>query len=494
MLSNVLEGSVLFVYGASLLFLFVYSLSQLHLTWSYVKKAQPKATEEENKSFLPFVTVQLPVYNEANVVDRLIRKTAEIQYPRHLMEIQVLDDSNDETSQVIEDTIKTLDTDIQISHIRRAERTGFKAGALKYGMQYMKGSLIAIFDADFLPEPDFLEKTVPHFQNEQIGVVQTRWGHLNKEYSLLTKAQAFGLDAHFTVEQLGRNTEGCFISFNGTAGVWRKNCIEDAGGWHSDTLTEDLDLSYRAQLKGWKFLFLEDVVSPAELPITMGAFKSQQYRWNKGAAETHLKIWRDVWNSPLRPKIKFHAMIQLLKGFGFVASFLLTIVSVPMLYYRAQASPAADIMMQIFSFTLVCVVILTAFYYVSLLRIKPEKRNRMKYFFARFPSFIAISMATSLHNTVAVLEGYLGIKTPFVRTPKFNVVGNANSKQTLSISFKEVSWLTFFEGVLALYFLVAAVMGVLYNVYSFVPFHALMFIGYLFMFLYTFRSTEPATA
>lgn len=495
MLSNVLEAFVLVVYGGSLLFLFVYSISQLHLTWAYLKK--PKVTipsGENQESFAPFVTVQLPVYNEANVVARLIKQTAAISYPRDLFEIQILDDSDDDTSRVIRETIAELDSDIQIHHIQRTERTGFKAGALKYGMKSIKGELIAIFDADFLPEMDFLEKTVAEFKNPKIGVVQTRWGHLNKEYSVLTKAQAFGLDAHFTVEQLGRNNEKCFISFNGTAGIWRKTCIEDAGGWQSDTLTEDLDLSYRAQLKGWEFVFMEDVVSPAELPITMSAFKSQQYRWNKGAAETHLKIWREVWNSSLEPKVKFHAMIQLLKGFGFVASFLLTIVSVPMLYYRTISSPAASLMLQVFSFTLVCVLILTAFYYVSLTRIEPEKRTRLKYFFTRFPGFIAISMATSLHNTVAVMEGYLGIKTPFIRTPKFNVLDQGKAKRAFAISVKDVSWLTLFEGLLAIYFLLAAAMGIFNSVYSFVPFHLLMFTGYLFMFLYAFRSNEPTVA
>jgi len=489
MLSNFLEVLVLVVYSGSLLFLFVYSLVQLHLTWSYVKKGRVQQSDSlPSPENWPLVTIQLPIFNEPEVAARLIKQTADIRYPGNRLEIQVLDDSTDHTPQVVQETIKSLTTDISIKHIQRPSRKGFKAGALSYGLQTAMGELIAIFDADFMPGKDFLEKTVPHFNNAGIGVVQTRWGHLNQDYSLLTRTQAFGLDAHFTVEQRGRNLEGCFVSFNGTAGIWRKQCIDEAGGWQSDTLTEDLDLSYRAQLKGWRFVFLEDVVSPAELPITMGAYKSQQYRWNKGAAETHMKIWKEVTRAPLKLKVKFHALIQLMKGFGFVASFLLSIASVPIIYFGAH-SQGTKTMMHILSFTLICILILTAFYYASLQKIKPVKRERRNYFLRRFPSFIAISMATACHNSMAVMEGYLGIKSPFVRTPKFNVVGTRKSKR-LSVSFQQVSWLTLLEGLLAIYFAIAVYMGIQWGQYTFVPFHLLMFAGYFFLFTYTFRSTE----
>lgn len=238
----------------------------------------------------PLVTVQLPIYNELYVVERLIDAVCLFEYPKNRLEIQVLDDSTDETVSIIAQKVRLYKAQgFDIQHIRRSSRDGFKAGALAYGLTAAKGEFIAIFDADFIPHPDFLTTTIPHFENATVGVVQTRWVHLNESYSLITQLQAFGLDGHFIVEQGGRNAAGHFINFNGTAGVWRKSCILDAGGWSAQTLTEDLDLSYRAQLRGWQFVYLENVETPAELPATMPALKSQQYRWMKGAPNAPAK-------------------------------------------------------------------------------------------------------------------------------------------------------------------------------------------------------------
>ena len=259
----------------------------------------------------PKVTVQLPVYNELYVIERLINTVCEFDYPKDLFEIQVLDDSTDETVNIIAAKIKEkLLEGFDIHHVRRPKRVGYKAGALKYGNEIAKGDFIAIFDADFIPSMDFLKKTIPYFHDENIGVVQTRWGHINKDYSLLTRLQAFGLDAHFTIEQSGRSSGDHFINFNGTAGVWRLDCINDAGGWQADTLTEDIDLSYRAQEKGWKFKYLEDFESPAELPVAMSALKSQQYRWTKGAAECSVKNLKLIFNSKnVSSRSKFHGCL-----------------------------------------------------------------------------------------------------------------------------------------------------------------------------------------
>lgn len=487
MYNEAFEVLVLSVYVLSLVFLVVYGLGQLHLTLAYLKKpkapkiGQPDLLAEED---LPFVSIQLPVYNEKTVITRLLESMAAIDYPRDRFEVQLLDDSTDDSYEIAKEVIKTLPRDLKIDHIRRSDRSGFKAGALKHGMESVKGEFITIFDADFLPQPDFLRETLPQFQNPEIGVVQTRWGHLNQEFSLLTSTQAFGLDAHFTVEQRGRNLENCFVSFNGTAGVWRKQCIEEAGGWQSDTLTEDLDLSYRAQLKGWKFMFLEDVVSPAELPITVEAYKSQQYRWNKGAAETHKKVWKDVWSSALPAKIKFHALLQLSKGFGFVASFLLTVVSVPVLYLKS-GHDNVEWILSVMSFSLVCVPILILFYYSSLGKLFSSRLKRFKYFATRFPTFMAISLGTSLHNTLAVIEGYIGFKTPFVRTPKFNIRTGSNQKLDLSLPIRNVSWLTFIEGALSIYFALAAGYAFKVSEFTFLPFHLLLAFGYAFIFVYS---------
>ncbi|EDO26837.1 predicted protein, partial [Nematostella vectensis] len=257
---------------------------------------------------IPFITIQLPVYNELYVMERLLNNIVNIEYPKDKLEIQVLDDSTDESVISTAKQIERLQkTGIDIKHIQRENRIGFKAGALKEGLEKAKGEFIAIFDADFLPEKDWLLKTVPYFKNPEIGVVQTRWGHINRNYSTLTKIQAFALDAHFTLEQVGRNSQGHFINFNGTAGIWRKECIYDAGNWEGDTLTEDLDLSYRAQLKKWKFKYLENVVTPAELPVIISAARSQQFRWNKGGAENFQKMLKKIITSnTISFKTKIH--------------------------------------------------------------------------------------------------------------------------------------------------------------------------------------------
>lgn len=479
MLFKTLELITIIVYSSAILYLFVFSLSQIHLTWAYINKRKKENRASFSCSHKPKVTIQLPLFNEPTVAQRLLEQVVKIQYPFELLEIQVLDDSTDETSDLITNVIAQLPVNLNIKHIQRANRMGFKAGALKEGLKTAEGELVAIFDADFLPQPDFLVKTVGFFINENLGVVQTKWGHLNEDYSLLTKTQAFGLDAHFSVEQKGRNVEDCFISFNGTAGIWRKNCIEDAGGWQSDTLTEDLDLSFRAQLRGWKFLFLEDVISPAELPITVAAYKSQQYRWNKGAAETHVKLWKKVKRSSIPFKIKAHALMQLFKGLGFIASFVLTITSIPILYFKSTGS-ITNTSMQVLSFSLLCIVALVMFYLASAISHKNSRKRGLIKFIKEFPSFIALSLGTTLHNALAVIEGYIGIKTPFVRTPKFNI-----SNENKVVALGNITWLTFIEGVLAVYFVFGVFLSFKLFDFTFLPFHILLFLGYGYFFMYS---------
>jgi len=320
----------------------MYAIAQLNLLFNYLKarKKEDNAVKFDfnDPSEIPFVTIQLPVYNELYVMERLLKNISKLEYPREKLEIQVLDDSTDESLVTTAEQIKIIqEKGIDIQHIRRSNRKGFKAGALKEGLKTAKGEFIAIFDADFLPKSNWLYQTVPYFKNPKIGVVQTRWGHINRNYSTLTKIQAFALDAHFTLEQVGRNSEGHFINFNGTAGVWRKECIYDAGNWEGDTLTEDLDLSYRAQLKNWKFKYLVNVETPAELPVVISAARSQQFRWNKGGAENFQKMMRRVISSeniPIRTKV--HSLLHLLNSSMFTCILLVAVLSIPMLYIKNE--------------------------------------------------------------------------------------------------------------------------------------------------------------
>ncbi len=320
---NIILIILIVLYIIPIAFIALYSFAQLHLLSVYLKnKKNVISAKPEIKEF-PMVTVQLPIYNELYVIERLIDRVCEFDYPLDRLEIQVIDDSTDETLDIVAKRIATHQANgIDIKQVFRKDRVGYKAGALAKANITAKGEFLAIFDADFIPRRDFLIETIPYFVDSKIGVVQTRWDHLNLNYSILTKVQGFALDAHFSVEQTGRNILDHFINFNGTAGVWRKTCIDDAGGWQPDTLTEDLDLSYRAQLKGWKFKYLAHIESPAELPVTMTAIKSQQFRWTKGAAEVSKKLILKVLKSNVPLSTKFHAFFHLLNSTVYIPIFL----------------------------------------------------------------------------------------------------------------------------------------------------------------------------
>lgn len=475
---------ILFIYFVCLLFIFVFSLAQLHLALVYLRSLQKKKamhTPVLQLDTAPVVTVQLPVYNERYVAERLLNAVARLQYFSGKLQVQVLDDSSDETVQIIAQKVKELrKKGLDITHVRRTSRTGFKAGALQYGLGQARGEFIAIFDADFLPEKDFLLKTLPHFSNERYGVVQARWGHINQWFSLLTRLQAFGLDAHFTIEQTGRNRANSFINFNGTAGVWRKSCIEDAGGWHYDTLTEDLDLSYRAQLKGWQFIYLEDVVAPAELPVLMPAIKSQQYRWNKGAAESARKHLFSVLKAPVKLVNKIHAVFHLLNSSVFLFLLLGAVFSVPALFIKKQL-PQTAIFIDAGSVFVIGFLGTGFFYWIAARQTVPEKTWR--YFLLHYPAFLVISMGLSLHNGLAVLEGWLGFKTPFVRTPKFNIQGLKGSWKGNVYINQKITWVNIAEALLAIYFTGGLVAGFMLKDGGLLLFHAMLATGFASIFV-----------
>jgi cellulose synthase/poly-beta-1,6-N-acetylglucosamine synthase-like glycosyltransferase len=490
-----MELFILIIYAIPLVFIFSYSLVQLSLIINYLGKKQLSningwRSDYQRSAFrlsienIPLVTIQLPIYNELYVVERLIDAVAAFDYPKERFEIQVLDDSTDETVEIIAKKVKEIQAHgIDIQHIRRESRIGFKAGALAYGLKICKGEFIAIFDADFVPPKDFLQKTIPHFASPKVGVVQTRWQHLNENYSLLTQLQAFGLDAHFTIEQGGRNAENHFINFNGTAGIWRKTTIEDAGGWSADTLTEDLDLSYRAQMRDWKFVYLENVTCPAELPVTMSAVKSQQYRWTKGAAECVIKNLRKLLiDRHLSVSTRLHGFYHLMNSAVFVAIFFLSILSLPVIFITSKSGDY-DKFFRFMALFQVSWVILGTFYWISF------KKSGLGFFefLKRFILFLLFMMGLSFHNTIAVVEGWLGRKTPFVRTPKFNVNKQSDSWQGNKYLAKSIGKSTWIEFLLMLYFIVILVIEIQLKNFGLVPFHLMLIVGYGSVLFYTFR-------
>ncbi|MEO8681963.1 MAG: cellulose synthase family protein, partial [Vicinamibacterales bacterium] len=329
------ETIILALYFFVLLILAVYGWHRYYLVYVYMKHKHEQPVPLFTLDPLPVVTIQLPLYNEMYVVDRLVDAVCAIDYPRELLEIQVLDDSTDETTQIAELAVRRhAMRGVDIKCIHREDRTGYKAGALEAGLKVCRGEFVAIFDADFIPKPDFLMKSVHYFSNPKVAMVQARWGHINEDYSLLTKIQSVLLDAHFVLEHGSRNRGGCFFNFNGTAGIWRAAAIADGGGWQHDTLTEDLDLSYRTQLRGWQFVFLQDHVAPAELPVEMNAFKSQQHRWAKGSIQTFLKLMPRILRSDQPFHVKAEAFFHLSANFNYPLMCVLSVLMAPSMIIR----------------------------------------------------------------------------------------------------------------------------------------------------------------
>lgn len=494
----ILETIIIAIYSISLLLIFVYALAQLNLLFNYLSASKKKAGNEPkfnlvNAHEVPFVTIQLPVYNEMYVMEQLLDNIAKIDYPSDKLEIQVLDDSTDETVLSTRKHVERLQqTGLDIKHMTRTNRTGFKAGALKEGLKVAKGEFIAIFDSDFLPKPDWLKQTVPYFKDERIGVVQTRWGHINRDYSLLTKVQAFALDVHFTLEQVGRNSKNHFINFNGTAGIWRKSCIIDAGNWEGDTLTEDLDLSYRAQLKNWKFKYLEDVETPAELPIIISAARSQQFRWNKGGAENFQKMLGRVLKShSISLKTKIHGLLHLLNSTMFLNVLVVGVLSIPILYIK-NLNPHWRTYFHLSGFFVLSSVIFFICYWFMYSKIYGKGFKHFVRYTGMFFTFFSIAMGFSLHNSIAVLEGHLGKKSEFVRTPKFNINHFKNHWKTNKYINKNISRHVVFEGLLMLYFgfglYSAFVVGSQGGDFGFFPFHLMLFIGFAYVFFKSLTS------
>ncbi len=482
MLLQVFEYLVLGLYGLALVLIVIYSLGQLHLILTFLRnrKSYESIPPLEGDQDLPFVTIQLPIYNELYVVERLLDSMAELDYPRDRYEVQLLDDSTDETVEVAAKRIAELQAQgLQVHHIRRPERTGFKAGALEYGLDLAKGDYIAIFDADFLPKPNFLRATLANFTDPKIGVVQARWEHINQNYSIFTEAQAFHLDAHFTVEQFSRDVGGFFMNFNGTAGVWRKECIMDAGGWEHDTLTEDLDLSYRAQLKGWKFRYVDEIGAPAELPAEMGAIKSQQYRWMKGGAEVARKMLVQLWRSKATLSRKLHGTMHLLSSSVFILVLLLGATSVPLLWIKHEIFMGkVDFLLVPVAALLCSFIILASLYLATFWRREGDWEKGIKRFLLHYIPFLSISMGLSLHNTRAVLQGFRGKKTPFIRTPKFALQKRSDKWNHVKYKSRKIEPSVYAELFMAVYFCLGVVLAFRFQDFSILPFMLMEMLGF----------------
>lgn len=484
--STIFAYSLLGLYAIILTLFLIYGFFQFYFSFITLKHNKNQQNDTiKDSSFsadkLPKVTIQLPIFNEAFVSQRLIDQVLKINYPKELLEIQILDDSTDETSTIIKQHIKNLNSNI--SYLHRQNRKGFKAGALKEGLKQAKGEFIAIFDADFMPNKDFFKKTIPSMiENSNIGMVQTRWGHLNRNENLLTKLQAFALDGHFKNEQIGRSKSHLFFNFNGTAGIWRKTCIEDAGNWSFDTLTEDLDLSYRAQIKKWKFVYLNEVVSPAELPVTMHALKAQQFRWIKGGAQCFIKNGRKLLKSKATLKQKIHGLFHLFNSTIFLLLTLLGILSIPVMF-ALKTHPELLPLLRYGSIFIVTTFLLAIYYWTSFETKKKNMLQKISDFVFTFIAFVSISLGIAINNTKGIIEAYRNQKSDFIRTPKFNNQQKAFKKY----SNIKLTPIVYFEFSYLVYLYFAIFYAINTGIHALLPFLFLFTFGLSYVFYHTLK-------
>ncbi|HTM26339.1 MAG TPA: cellulose synthase family protein [Vicinamibacterales bacterium] len=469
------ETLVLVLYFFVLSVLAIYGAHRTYLVYLYTKNRGKAPAQPAPLATLPRVTIQLPIYNEMYVADRLVDTVCEMDYPRDLLEIQVLDDSTDETREIADLAVRRhAARGFDIHYLHRVDRTGYKAGALEAGLKVAKSDYIAIFDADFIPPKDFLRRTLPHFGDPRVGMVQARWGHINQDYSLLTKIQSILLDAHFVLEHGGRNRAGCFFNFNGTAGVWRRQAIESAGGWQHDTLTEDLDLSYRAQLVGWKFVFLPDLVSPAEVPVEMNSFKSQQHRWAKGSIQTCMKLLPRILRSNQPLGVKAEAFFHLTANFNYLLMSLLSILMFPAMYVRYNMGWTEMLVIDLPVFA-AATLSFCNFYLLAQRELYPDWRARLKY----LPFLMSIGIGLCVNNTRAVLEAMFRKESEFARTPKYGIERDsdewAGKKYHQTVAVQPI-----IELGLGLYFTATVFYALIDQIYGTVPFLMLFQIGFLY--------------
>jgi cellulose synthase/poly-beta-1,6-N-acetylglucosamine synthase-like glycosyltransferase len=470
---NAFDLTIMLPYFAVLVVLAAYGSHRYWLVYNFFKHRHVEPGPPPEVSEWPKVTIQLPIFNERYVIDRLVEAVVGLEYPRDKLEIQVLDDSTDETTEVARACVERYQAlGLDIHYLHRDNREGFKAGALGEGMKTATGEFIAIFDADFQPHADFLRRTIPYFQDAKIGMIQARWTYMNRHYSSLSEVEAILLDGHFVMEHGGRYREGSFFNFNGTAGVWRRAAIEDAGGWEHDTLTEDTDLSYRAQLRGWKFIYLMDLECPSELPVDMISFKSQQARWAKGLTQVAKKSLPRILRAPIPFHIKAEAFFHLTANLSYPLMMLLSTLLLPAMIVRFYQGwlqvLAIDVPLFVAS---TCSI--SSFYLMSQRELYPKTWKRSILY---MPFVMALGIGIGVRNSIAVIEALLGIQSEFVRTPKYRIEGNRRENWIAKAYRGRSGWMSWLEVVLGLYFALAVAYSLENENYATVPF-LLLFVG-----------------
>jgi cellulose synthase/poly-beta-1,6-N-acetylglucosamine synthase-like glycosyltransferase len=485
---NGFDFAVMLPYFVVMVILAAYGIHRYALVYNFFKNRKNLPGPPPEVKVWPKVTVQLPIYNERYVIERLIEAVALFDYPHELLDIQVLDDSTDETQAVAQNCVDRFRAlGLPISYIHRDNREGFKAGALQKGLTSAAGELIAIFDADFIPPADFLRRTVPYFVEPRLAMVQTRWTYINRNYSPLTEVEAILLDGHFAIEHSSRFRSGLFFNFNGTAGIWRRNAIEDAGGWQHDTLTEDTDLSYRAQLRGWRFLYLPEIECPSELPVEMNAFKSQQARWAKGLMQTAKKILPRVLRSDAPAAVKAEAVFHLTANISYPLMVFLSIILLPAMIVRFYQGWFQVLAIDLPLF-LASTCSVSSFYLAAERAFYPKTWKRT---FLYLPFVMATGIGLSVRNAFAVMEAIFGVKSEFVRTPKYRVESAAKEHGAWAKKSyrKRAGWMPFAEVALGLYFAAAVVYAVQNENYATIPFLLLFVWGYLYTGLMSLGQT-----
>ncbi|HEX5412832.1 MAG TPA: cellulose synthase family protein [Terriglobia bacterium] len=475
---NAFDLSIEIPYFLILTILSVYGVHRYCLTYYYLKNRSKKPLPLKQFEKLPTVTVQLPVYNEQYVVERLIEAAVNLDYPMELLDIQVLDDSTDDTRTLCARLVERYAAaGFHIKYLHRKNRLGFKAGALDEGLKKSRGELVAVFDADFVPPPPIVRQMVHYFTDPKVGMVQGRWTWINRDYSALTEVEAIMLDGHFVVEHGGRSLSGRFFNFNGTAGMWRRSAIEDAGGWEHDTLTEDTDLSYRAQLKGWKFIYNPDIVCPSELPVEMNSFKTQQARWAKGLIQVGKKILPIVWRSEQPLYIKVEATFHLTANLAYPLMILFSLILLPAMIVRFYQGWFQMLYLDLPLFVLsTCTV--SGFYVVSQRALYPKGWLRRLLY---LPFLMATGIGLAITNGKAVIEALIGIESSFVRTPKYRVERNEEGWERKKYVRRRTGWIPAAELLLAAYFLCATAYSFSVQSYLTTPFLMLFLVGYAYM-------------
>jgi cellulose synthase/poly-beta-1,6-N-acetylglucosamine synthase-like glycosyltransferase len=486
--TNLFDMGIMLPYFLVMVILAAYGIHRYALVYNYFKNRKNVPGPLPEMTEWPRVTVQLPIYNERYVIERLVEAIAQFDYPRELLDIQVLDDSTDETQEVARNCVERHQAlGVPITYIHRDNREGYKAGALQEGLKSAKGEFVAIFDADFIPPADFLRRTVPYFGDAKLAMVQTRWSYVNRHYSALTEVEAILLDGHFVIEHCSRYRSGLFFNFNGTAGIWRRCAIEDAGGWQHDTLTEDTDLSYRAQIRGWHFLYLPDIDCPSELPVEMNAFKSQQARWAKGLMQTAKKILPQVMRSKVSSQIKAEAFFHLTANISYPLMVFLSIILLPAMIVRFYQGWFQVLIIDLPLF-LASTCSISSFYLAAERALYPKTWKRT---FLFLPFVMAVGIGLSVRNAYAVMEAIFGVKSEFVRTPKYRVEGNGQQKASWGKQTyrKSAGWMPFAEVFLGLYFLGTVAYAFQNENYATMPFLLLFVWGYLYTGLMSLAQT-----